>query len=261
MVTRREIQTTCDDIVREFAPLQVILFGSYAYGTPTKDSDVDLLVVMDIPKSEFRNKAVEIRQRIPDRFRMDVLVRSPEEIAYRVSYNDWFLREITEKGELLHSSDTHAAREETRAKIGIENRAPTNTVKEEKRCMNPLTLEWIEKAEADYITTQKLLPPTNPQLYDIICFHAQQCIKKYLKAWLQEADIPVPRTHNLEELLVLIVPTLPAWRKWQPDFKVITEYAVEARYPGDSATADNAQHAMRICDEVRQAVRTLLNQS
>ena len=64
MVTREEIQATCDDIVREFAPLQVILFGSYAYGTPTEDSDVDLLVVMDVPKSEFSRKATEIRQRI-----------------------------------------------------------------------------------------------------------------------------------------------------------------------------------------------------
>ena len=60
MVTREDIQATCDDIVREFAPLQVILFGSYAYGTPTEDSDVDLLVVMDIPKSEFTRKAIEI---------------------------------------------------------------------------------------------------------------------------------------------------------------------------------------------------------
>ena len=127
--------------------------------------------------------------------------------------------------------------------------------------MNPLTLEWIEKAEGDYIATQKLLPTTNPQLYDIICFHAQQCIEKYLKAWLQEANVPIPRTHNLEELLALIVPTLPTWSKWQRDFKIITEYAVESRYPGDSATADNTQHAMHICDTVRQAVRTLLNQS
>ena len=56
MVTREEIQATCDDIVREFAPLQVILFGSYAYGTPKEDSDVDLLVVMDIPKIDIENK-------------------------------------------------------------------------------------------------------------------------------------------------------------------------------------------------------------
>ena len=260
MVTRGEIQATCDDIVREFAPLQVILFGSYAYGTPTEDSDVDLLVVMDIPKSEFRNKAVEIRQRIPDHFRIDVLVRSPEEIAYRVSYNDWFLREITEKGKLLHSSDTHASRRETPAKIGVENRAQANTVKAEKDCMNPLTLEWIEKAEEDYDMAQLARQASRP-FHNSICFHAQQCIEKYLKAWLQEANAPVPRTHNLEALLALIVPTLPMWSKWQPDFKIITEYAVESRYPGDSATADNAEHAMRICGEVRQTVRTLLHQS
>lgn len=49
MITRQDIQAACDDIVREFAPLQVILFGSYAYGTPTESSDVDLLVVMPNP--------------------------------------------------------------------------------------------------------------------------------------------------------------------------------------------------------------------
>lgn len=52
MISQTDIQATCDDIVREFAPLQIILFGSYAYGTPTEHSDVDLLVVMPIPKSE-----------------------------------------------------------------------------------------------------------------------------------------------------------------------------------------------------------------
>ena len=203
---------------------------------------------MPIPKSEFRNKAIEIRQRIPSRFSMDLLVRSPQEIAYRVSYNDWFLREITEKGELLHGSNVHYI---------FEN--PPNPITKEKECPNPLTLEWIEKAEGDYITTQKLLPTTNPQLYDIICFHAQQCIEKYLRAWLQEANTPAPRTHNLEELLALIVPNMPAWSRWQPDFKIITEYAVESRYPGDSATEEDTQHAMHICDQVRQVVRTQLN--
>ena len=252
MVTRQEIQATCDDIVREFAPLQVILFGSYAYGTPTEDSDVDLLVVMDIPKSEFLKKAIEIRQRISYRFGLDLLVRSPEEIAYRVSYNDWFLREITEKGEVLHGIDAYC---------NIKNLQGThykvNVLKKEKNCMNPLTLEWIQKAENDYAAVQQLLQAPNP-LHDIICFHAQQCIEKYLKAWLQEANIPVQRTHNLEELLVLITPTLPTWSDWEPDFKVITAYAVDPRYPGDSATSDNTQHAMHICDEVRQAVRTQL---
>ena len=256
MVTRQEIQAITDDIVREFAPLQVILFGSYAYGTPTEDSDVDLLVVMDIPKSEFTRKAIEIRQRISYRFGLDLFVRSPEEIAYRVSYNDWFLREITEKGEVLHGSD---------AACNVKNlqftHYGTNLAEKEKDCMNPLTLEWIKKAEADYIAVQQLLLTANPLLHNIICFHAQQCIEKYLKAWLQEADIPAPRTHNLDELLDLIVPTLPAWSHWQPDFKIITKYAVEPRYPGDSATTEDTQHAKHICDAVRKAVRTQLELS
>ena len=249
MVTRQEIQATCDDIVREFAPLQVILFGSYAYGTPTEDSDVDLLVVMDIPKSEFTRKAIEIRQRISYRFALDLWVRSPEEIAYRVSYNDWFLREITEKGELLHGSRGHYTIEDS---LGAPSR-----VKKEKDCMNPLTLEWIEKAEGDYRTAKWLQQAPDP-VHDSICFHAQQCIEKYLKAWLQEANIHAPRTHNLEELLVLITPTLPAWSDWQPDLKIIGAYAVDPRYPGDSRTAEDTQHAMHICDKVRQAVRTQL---
>jgi predicted nucleotidyltransferase len=107
MVPRSEIAATCADIVREFAPLKIILFGSYAYGTPTADSDVDLLVVMPGSKEDTWRLAVPIRQRIPRRFRMDLLVRSPEEIAYRVAHNDWFLREILEKGHVLYES-THA---------------------------------------------------------------------------------------------------------------------------------------------------------
>ena len=252
MVTREDIQATCADIVREFTPLQVILFGSYAYGTPTEDSDVDLLVVMDIPKSEFRNKAVEIRQRIPHRFSLDILVRSPEEIASRVSYNDWFLREITEKGDFLYGPEED---------YNIGNwRSTSNAVKKEQDCMNPLTLEWIEKAEEDYNIAELARQASRP-FHNSICFHAQQCIEKYLKAWLQEADIPVPRTHDLEELLVLIETTLPTWAQWQPDFKRITEYAVDSRYPGDSATADDTQHAMHICDTVRQTVRASLKLS
>src|SRR6516225_5068870 len=102
MVSRDAIRATCEDIVREFRPLQVILFGSYAYGTPTEDSDVDLLVVMDIPEESARPQAVAIRQRIPRRFRMDLIVRPPREIAYRLAHNDYFLREVLERGELLY---------------------------------------------------------------------------------------------------------------------------------------------------------------
>lgn len=241
MVTRKDIQATCDDIVREFAPLQIILFGSYAYGTPRKYSDVDLLVVMPGSKSETRKREIEIQERIPRRFRLDLLVRSPEEIAYRLSYNDWFLREITEKGEVLYESPNFFLK----------------PPKKERCAVNPLTLEWVENAEEDYAVVQQLQQGENP-IYNAICFHAQQCVEKYLKAWLQEANIPFPRTHDLKELLELIVPSVPIWRVWEPDFSSLFKYAVATRYPGASATADNAEHAVHICDTVRQAVREQL---
>ena len=241
MVTREDIQATCDDIVREFAPLQIILFGSYAYGTPRKYSDVDLLVVMPGSKSETRKREIEIQERIPRRFRLDLLVRSPEEIAYRLSYNDWFLREITEKGEVLYESANFLLK----------------PPKKERCAVNPLTLEWVENAEEDYVVAQQLRQGQYP-VYNSICFHAQQCVEKYLKAWLQEANIPFPRTHDLKELLELIVPSVPIWRAWEPDFSSLFKYAVATRYPGASATADNAEHAVHICDTVRQVVREQL---
>lgn len=241
MVNRKDIQATCDDIVREFASLQIILFGSYAYGTPSEYSDVDLLVVMPVENSETRDQASEIRERIPRRFSMDLIVRSPEEIAYRISHNDWFFREVTEKGEVLYQSDDFYIKPH----------------KKENTEMNPITLEWVAKAEGDYTVAKENQQGQNP-VYHVICFLAQQCAEKYLKAWLQENNIPIQRTHNLEDLLNLILPTIPAWHAWKSDLSKLSKPAVETRYLGKSPTAADAEHAMHICEKVRQAVRAQL---
>ena len=113
MINRDDIQATCEDIAREFHPQRIVLFGSYAYGTPTEDSDADLLVVMDIPEEDTRRQAVAIRQRIPRRFRMDLIVRTPQELAFRVAHNDWFYREILERGKVLYES--------TNARVGSKS--------------------------------------------------------------------------------------------------------------------------------------------
>ena len=252
MIPDREIQATCDDIVREFAPLQVILFGSYAYGNPpTEASDVDMFVVMAIASSETARQRDEIRKRIPRRFRLDLHVHCPEDIAYRVAHNDWFLREVFEKGDVLY---------ETEVALPQFRRAEETLVPiwEETGVMNPLTLEWVRIAEADWKGLKMAQQASEPDLNNRICFDAQQCIEKYVKAWLQEANIPVPLTHDLNQLLALIVPSQPKWDAWQIAFSAFEPYAVDARYPGYLTTAAQVEHAIRICSEVRREVRAVL---
>ena len=74
--------------------------------------------------------------------------------------------------------------------------------------MNLLTLEWIEKAEGDFATAQRELRARKLPNYDAVCFRAQQCAEKYLKAMLQEAGIVFGKTHNLIILFELFTPCL-----------------------------------------------------
>ncbi len=98
-----QIRDLCDQIVREFHPQKIMLFGSYAYGQPSADSDVDLLVIMPFEGSS-REQAVKIRSRIDTPIALDLLVRTPEQIAERLAMGDFFIREITEQGRVLYES-------------------------------------------------------------------------------------------------------------------------------------------------------------
>ena len=103
MVSRRAIKQFATQVARRFQPERIILFGSYAYGKPTPDSDVDLLVVMPC-KGRPLDKACEIRLAVRSGFPMDLLVRTPADIRKRVAWGDFFLREVTEKGTVLYDA-------------------------------------------------------------------------------------------------------------------------------------------------------------
>jgi len=93
-----------ESIAREFKPVSIILFGSYAYGTPTNDSDVDLLVVMPFKGKSF-HQALEIIKRINPKIPVDLLVRTPEQVAERVRNHDWFMCEVVERGRRLYEAN------------------------------------------------------------------------------------------------------------------------------------------------------------
>jgi predicted nucleotidyltransferase len=89
-------------IAERFHPDKIILFGSYAYGTPHAESDVDLLVIM--PAYDVVNQSIRIGLAFERPFSFDLFVRTPKQIARGLKENDWFLREIIEKGIVLYEA-------------------------------------------------------------------------------------------------------------------------------------------------------------
>ncbi len=97
----KNIQHLIRQITDRFQPERIILFGSSVYGRPNRDSDIDLLVIMDY-KGSARDQAVKVVQTIDYHFPLDLMVRSREQISKRVDQGDFFLREILEKGQVLY---------------------------------------------------------------------------------------------------------------------------------------------------------------
>ncbi|MCW5551246.1 MAG: nucleotidyltransferase domain-containing protein [Verrucomicrobiae bacterium] len=98
-VPRKQIESYCRVLAREFHPQKIILFGSYAYGKPTLDSDVDLVVVMPFRGSDTK-KVVEMQLRVGAPFPMDMLLWKPE----RAKRTDYFTREVLDRGQVIYEA-------------------------------------------------------------------------------------------------------------------------------------------------------------
>jgi len=105
MVAMNRIEEFGQRIGREFGAERAIVFGSYARGAVTDDSDVDLLVIVPF---EGRNvdKSVEIRMKLRPKFPVDLLVRTSEKVRQRIEMGDGFMREIVEEGKVLYEADS-----------------------------------------------------------------------------------------------------------------------------------------------------------
>ena len=90
------------EVAQHFQPEKIILFGSYAYGTPHEDSDVDILVIM--PARNEIDQAVRIDRVVDPSFPLDLIVCTPKNIAWRLKEGDSFLREIMTKGKVLYEA-------------------------------------------------------------------------------------------------------------------------------------------------------------
>lgn len=124
--------------------------------------------------------------------------------------------------------------------------------------MTPETREWVEKAEGDHAVAGREFRVKKSPSFDAVCFHAQQCAEKFLKARLCEASAEFPKTHDLARLLTVLLPIEPAWELLRPAAETLTDYAVRFRYPGATADRRLAREALEYCTMIRERVRVSL---
>lgn len=105
MIDRYNIQKFVTQVADAFSPDRVVLFGSYARGTASEDSDVDLLVIMPHSKRNIE-QSLDITRSIDRSFPLDLIVRKPDEIRKRLHMHDMFLASILKEGKVLYEHDS-----------------------------------------------------------------------------------------------------------------------------------------------------------
>ena len=123
--------------------------------------------------------------------------------------------------------------------------------------MKKATREWVRKAEADFRGALRLASADEP-FHDLVAYHCQQSAEKYLKAMLEELGHPIPKTHDLEDLLNLLLPSHPTLVAIRRGLLYLTDFAVNPRYPGTGTSKREAASAQRWAGRVRDTCRAIL---
>jgi predicted nucleotidyltransferase len=106
MISKENITYIARKIAESFNPEKIILFGSYAWGIPEKDSDLDLFVIMESTERPIK-RAASLRRVLKDRYvPMDILVRTPEELKHRIDIGDPFIKKILRDGQVIYARDS-----------------------------------------------------------------------------------------------------------------------------------------------------------
>ncbi len=258
IATIEQIQKIAKQIAEKFRPQRIILFGSYARGNPTPESDVDLLVVMDVGEEDIN----QVRSQIYESFdsplwsgesflpvRLEVHIMKPDEFEGSLLRRGVFVTNIAVEGVVIYEAE------------GV---VPVSVLLSRQRAweglgMKPETKEWVEKAERDLASAYWQMRALDPN-WDPIAFLAQQCVEKYLKAFLEEHNILFPKTHDLTELLKSDRRGVVRIGLLSPRFETIVRFRCPApRYPGTRTLRWDAEEAIRIAEQVRKVVRAKLN--
>jgi len=104
--TKTELNKIVRQVVDAYRPEKIILFGSYAYGEPDSDSDIDLLIIKKTSQP-FIDRLAQVRKILTDPNRsvpLETIVLTPEELNARLKIGDQFIQEIVRRGEVLYAA-------------------------------------------------------------------------------------------------------------------------------------------------------------
>lgn len=125
--------------------------------------------------------------------------------------------------------------------------------------MKLLTRAWVLKAEADLDTAGRELEASERPNYDAVCFHAHQCAERYLKARLQQDEVPFPETNHLVVLLHLCLDLEPAWIDCIDHLRFLTSALMHVQEAESVADLGMAQRSLELCRQFRAKAQESLD--
>lgn len=123
--------------------------------------------------------------------------------------------------------------------------------------MKPDTVIWVDRAESDFAMLEHGPWARNEPSYDRICFYAQQCVEKYLKARIREAGVSHAKVHDLITLLEQVLDAEPEWEKLRKDLAYLSEFALHF-HDVYRSTKEEALEGQRLCRIFRAIARKAL---
>jgi HEPN domain-containing protein len=118
--------------------------------------------------------------------------------------------------------------------------------------------EWIDKAEEDAAVAEREGRVRKQPAPGAVCYHAQQCVEKYLKALLQEQAKPIPKSHDLPVLFEQCTLEHFAALIDREGLVSLSRYATRFRYPGEAANLSDAKQALLLMRRYRAILRGML---
>ena len=123
--------------------------------------------------------------------------------------------------------------------------------------MRQSTSLWIRKAEGDFRSMHTEMDSSDPN-FDDVCFHAQQCTEKLLKAIMIEYSVSFPKIHDLRKLVNLVIPLYPDLEDLKPDLARIHTLSLAIRYPYAFALRPDAEECVALCIKMRERLQAIL---